>query len=42
MADGLLEGTGKVARHIKIRTPERLDEPGVRRLIEAAAARTPR
>lgn len=39
---GLLEGTGKKARHITVRSAERLDEPGVRALREAAAARTPR
>jgi len=40
--DGLLEGTGKLARHIKVRTPERLEMPQVRELIKEAAARTPR
>lgn len=39
---GLLEGTGKKARHIKIRDEERLSDPEVRRLIAAAAERTPR
>jgi hypothetical protein len=39
---GLLEGTGKVARHIKFRDPARVDDPQVRTLLEAAAARTPR
>lgn len=39
---GLLEGTGKLARHIKVRTEERLNDPAVQALIEAAAARTPR
>lgn len=39
---GLLEGTGKKARHIKIRDRERLTEPGVRTLITAAAELTPR
>lgn len=39
---GLLEGTGKLARHIKIRSAEQLHRPEVRALIEAAAARTPR
>jgi hypothetical protein len=38
---GLLEGTGKVARHIKVREPGRLDLPEVRALIKEAAARTP-
>ena len=40
--EGLLQGTGKVARHVKISTPEELAAPGVRRLIQEAAARTPR
>jgi hypothetical protein len=39
---GLLEGTGKLARHIKIRSPEQVDDPAVRTVIEAAVARTPR
>jgi hypothetical protein len=39
---GLLEGTGKVARHVKVRDKERLDHPGLRALVTAAAARTPR
>jgi hypothetical protein len=39
---GLLEGTGKVARHVKVRTDERVRDPALRALIEAAAARTPR
>jgi hypothetical protein len=39
---GLLEGTGKVARHVKVRDQERLDHPGLRALVTAAAARTPR
>jgi Domain of unknown function (DU1801) len=38
---GLLEGTGKRARHIKITSPERLNDPRVERLITAAAALTP-
>lgn len=39
---GLLEGTGKHARHIKVRNEEILDYPTTRRLIIAAAERTPR
>jgi hypothetical protein len=39
---GLLEGTGKVARHVKVRADERVRDPALRALIEAAAARTPR
>ena len=39
---GLLEGTGKLARHIKFRDQARVGDPHVRTLLEAAAARTPR
>lgn len=39
---GLLEGTGKLARHIKIRRPEQVEDPAVRVLIKEAVARTPR
>ena len=39
---GLLEGTGKVARHIKVRSAAQLDQPELQALIEEAAARTPR
>jgi hypothetical protein len=39
---GLLEGTGKQARHIKVRNEEILNDPTTRRLIEAAVERTPR
>jgi hypothetical protein len=38
--DGLLEGTGKKARHVKIRTAEDIGNPAVRALIEAAALAT--
>lgn len=38
----LLEGTGKRARHIKIRTSEQIADPGVAALLEEAAKRTPR
>jgi hypothetical protein len=34
--DGLLEGPGKVLRHTKIAEPEDLEDPAVRRLLEAA------
>jgi hypothetical protein len=34
--DGLLVGTGKRARHVKIVSPEDVDAPGVRALIDAA------
>ncbi|MDQ5823001.1 MAG: DUF1801 domain-containing protein [Chloroflexota bacterium] len=35
--DGLLQGTGKLFRHLKITTPEDLARPAVRRLLEAAS-----
>lgn len=35
--EGLLEGTGKLFRHIKITKPEELAHPAVRRLLEAAS-----
>lgn len=35
--DGLLEGTGKHLRHVKVRRPEEVDRPALRRLLEAAA-----
>lgn len=38
----LLEGTGKRARHIKVRNEEILSDPATRRLIEGAVERTPR
>lgn len=37
--DGLLEGTGKLLRHIKIRSIEDVERPGVRALLVAAQAR---
>ena len=36
--DGLLEGTGKKARHVKIRTSDDVSKPAVRALLHAAAA----
>jgi len=36
--DGLLEGTGKNLRHVKLKKPEQVDHPGLRRLIQEAAA----
>ena len=39
---GLLEGTGKKARHVKLRSPEDVTPPEVLTLVEAAAERTPR
>jgi hypothetical protein len=41
-ASGLLEGTGKRARHVKVRTSAVLDDPGLTTLLTTAAARTPR
>jgi len=38
--DGLLKGTGKKARHVKIRTTEDADRPAVRALVEEAARLT--
>jgi hypothetical protein len=35
--EGLLQGTGKLFRHLKITTPEDLARPAVRRLLEAAS-----
>jgi hypothetical protein len=35
--EGLLEGTGKLFRHIKINTPDDLARPAVRQLLEAAS-----
>jgi hypothetical protein len=37
----LLEGTGKLARHVKLRTIEDVGRPGVRALIEQAGGLTP-
>ena len=34
--NGLLEGTGQLLRHIKLRSPEELKKPGLRELIAAA------
>lgn len=34
---GLLEGTGKSMRHVKIRTLEDLERPGLRELVKSAA-----
>ena len=33
-----LEGTGKNLRHVKLKKPEQVDQPGLRRLIQEAAA----
>jgi hypothetical protein len=40
--DHLLEGTGKLLRHIKITVPEQLENPAVRALVEAASRHLPR
>lgn len=34
--EGLLEGTGALFRHVKLRTPEDLRRPALRRLLEVA------
>lgn len=39
-ATGLLEGTGKQARHVKIRSADQLRLPELRALVQAAAAKT--
>ena len=36
---GLLTGTGKRARHVKVQQPGEVDRPEVRALLEAAVAR---
>jgi len=36
--DGLLEGTGKNLRHVKLKKPEQVDHPSLRRLVQEAAA----
>ena len=40
--EGLLEGTGKRARHVKIRETEQIELPEVAALIQASADETPR
>ncbi len=40
--EGLLEGTGKRARHVKIRDMEQIDLPEIAALIQASADETPR
>lgn len=35
--DRLLEGTGKNIRHIKLKKPEQVNHPGLRRLVQEAA-----
>ena len=34
--DGLIEGTGKNLRHVKVRSVDAVDHPGLKRLLEAA------
>ena len=34
--DGMLEGTGRLMRHVKVRRPEDLDNPALRTLVQAA------
>jgi hypothetical protein len=36
--EGLMEGTGKRLRHIKVRDPEQVGRPALRRYIESAVA----
>ena len=36
--DGLLEGTGKKLRHVKVRSVEEAERPALRRLLERAVA----
>ena len=40
--DNLLEGTGKLLRHIKITTPAQLENPALRLLLEAASKHLPK
>lgn len=35
--DGLLQGTGKLLRHVRITTPEELDNPSLRNLLTIAS-----
>jgi hypothetical protein len=39
--DALLEGTGKKARHVKIRSEEQIESPGVLTLLQASIDVTP-
>jgi hypothetical protein len=39
---GLLEGTGELLRHVKISRPEQLENPALRRLLEAASVHLPK
>ena len=40
--EGLLEGSGKRLRHIKIRSVETVQQPAIRKLIEAASVHLPK
>lgn len=40
--EGLLEGTGKRARHVRIRDKEQIESPEVAALIQASVDETPR
>ena len=40
--EGLLEGIGELLRHVKISALEQLEDPALRRLLEAAAGHLPR
>ena len=40
--DSLLEGNGQLMRHIKIRSVEEVDNPAIRKLIEAASTHLPK
>ena len=35
--DGILQGTGRLMRHVKIRRPEDLDRPALRELVRVAS-----
>ncbi len=39
---GLLEGTGKSLRHVKIRTPADVKNPALKKLLEASTTHLPR
>lgn len=40
--EGLLEGTGNLMRHVKIKTREDVERPAIRNLIEAASKHLPK
>jgi hypothetical protein len=39
---GMLEGTGALMRHIKVKSPEQLDDPSLRTLVEEASTYLPK